>query len=151
MSLSTSIEVDRVPADVFAYVTDPSRFAEWQDGVVGGHMEGDGPPSVGDLSVTTRRIGFAERPVNAEITHLDPPRTWGVRGIDGPIRAAVDVTVDPLDGGQRSRVTIEIDFRGHGIGTLLVPLVIRPQARKEMPANMQRLKKRLEAPPDPAG
>jgi hypothetical protein len=82
--------------------------------------------------------------VTSEVTHIDPPRTWGVRGIDGPIRAAVDVTVDPLDGEERSRVTIAIDFTGHEIGKLLVPLVVRPQARNEMPTNLQRLKERLE-------
>jgi len=32
----TSIEIARPQNDVFAYVTDPSRFAEWQAGVVGG-------------------------------------------------------------------------------------------------------------------
>jgi hypothetical protein len=66
-----------------------------------------------------------------------------VRGIDGPIRAAVDVTVEPL-GADRSRVSIAVDFAGHGIGKLLVPLVARRQARKEMPANLARLKERLE-------
>jgi hypothetical protein len=35
-------------------------------------------------------------------------------------------------------------FTGHGIGKLLVPLVVRPRARKEMPANLERLKQRLE-------
>jgi hypothetical protein len=66
-----------------------------------------------------------------------------VRGIDGPIRAAVDVTVQPL-GDERSRVTIAVDFAGHGIGKLLVPLVVRREARQEMPANVARLKERLE-------
>lgn len=41
-------------------------------------------------------------------------------------------------------MTITIDFTGHGIGKLIVPLVIRPQAAKEMTTNMQRLKQRLE-------
>ncbi|MGH8994848.1 MAG: SRPBCC family protein [Acidimicrobiales bacterium] len=126
MAISTSIDVDRTAADVFAYVTDPTRFAEWQVGVVGGHMDHDGPPAVGDRCVSTRRIGFAERPVTSVITHVDPPRTWGVRGIDGPIRAEVNVTVEPLDDDRRSRVTIDVDFAGHGIGQLLVPLVVRP-------------------------
>lgn len=144
MPISTSIEVDRPPAEVYAYVTDPSRFAEWQDGVVSGHMSTDGPPSVGDECITTRRIGFAERPVTSQVTHVDPPRTWGVQGLDGPIRVEVNVTVEPVEAGQRSRVTIELDFAGHGIGQLLVPLFVRPQARKEMPANAQRLKERLE-------
>ena len=31
-----TIDIDRTPADVFAYVTDPGRFNEWQDGVVSG-------------------------------------------------------------------------------------------------------------------
>jgi hypothetical protein len=42
-------------------------------------------------------------------------------------------------------VTIELDFTGHGIGRLLVPLVVRRQAAREMPDNMTRLKQRLEA------
>lgn len=145
MPISSTIEIDRDPTQVFAYVTDPARFPEWQEGVVGGHMEGSGRPTVGDLCRTTRRIGFTERVVTSTITHIDPPRTWGLRGIDGPIRAAVDLTVEPLDRGGHSRVTIDIEFTGHGIGRLIVPLVVRPQAKGEMPANLQRLKDRLES------
>jgi uncharacterized protein YndB with AHSA1/START domain len=144
MTISTTIEVNRPSAEVFAYVTDPSRFSEWQDGVVGGHMASDGLLAVGDRCITTRRIGFAERAVTSEITRVDPSRAWGLRGIDGPIRAEVNVTVEPLDSGRRSRVTIEIDFAGHGFGRFIVPLAVQPQARKEMPANMKRLKQRLE-------
>jgi uncharacterized protein YndB with AHSA1/START domain len=145
--LSASIEIDRPPETTFAYVTDPARFAEWQDNVAAGHMDGDGPVAVGARCQTVRRVGFAERPVTAEVSHVDPPHTWGVRGIEGPVRSEVNVRVDPLGGGERSRVTIELDFSGHGIGVLLVPLVIRRQARAEMPSNMRRLKARLEASP----
>jgi hypothetical protein len=37
-------------------------------------------------------------PSTSELLHIDPPWTWGVRGIDGPIRAAVDVLVKPVTG-----------------------------------------------------
>ena len=84
--------------------------------------------------------------MTSEITKLDPPTSWAVHGIDGPIRATVDVTVEPLNETSRSRVTITLDFEGHGIGKLLVPLIVRRQARGEMPANVERLKQRLEAP-----
>ena len=144
MAKSTSIEVDRPAPEVFAYVTDPSRFPEWQKGVVDGHRQGDGPASVGDKCVNTRQIGFTKRSVTSEITAIDPPHTWSVRGIDGPVRAAVEVNVDSLADGKRSKVTITIDFTGHGIGKIIVPLVIQPQAAKEMTTNMQRLKQRLE-------
>ena len=35
-------EVDRPAAEVFAYATDPTRFHEWQQGVVDGHMDQPG-------------------------------------------------------------------------------------------------------------
>ena len=101
--------------------------------------------SVGAICTTTRRIGGAERTSRSRVTKPDPPTAWGVHGIDGPIRATVDVDVKPLQETHRSRVTISVGFEGRGIGKLLVPLVVSRQARKEMPANVQRLKERLEA------
>ncbi len=147
----STIDINRPPDEVFAYVTDPSRFAEWQAGVVDGSMEGDATPAVGAKCLTTRRIAGAERESTSEITKLEPPTSWAVHGIDGPIRAIVNVTVEPLDGSVKSRVAIEVDFEGHGIGMLLVPLVVRRQARSEMPANCRRLKQRIEARASPRG
>jgi carbon monoxide dehydrogenase subunit G len=140
-----STDVDRPAADVFAYATDPTRFSEWQKGVVDGHVDQPGTPRVGARCSTTRRIGFAERSATSELVYIDPPKTWGVRGADGPIRAKVDVQVEAL-GETRSRLTITVDFDGHGIGKVLVPLVVRREARKEMPANVAKLKQRLETP-----
>src|SRR5690242_5024953 len=127
--ITTSTEVDRPADDVFAYATDPTRFHEWQAGVVDGHLDQPGTPTVGARCLTTRRIGGANRSSTSEITHIDLPKRWGVRGIDGPIRAIIDVTVEPLTAG-RSHLTIAVDFEGHGIGKLLVPLVVRREARK---------------------
>jgi uncharacterized protein YndB with AHSA1/START domain len=143
--LTSIVEIARPQAEVFSYVTDPATFAEWQAGVVGGSMEGGKPVTVGSKCVTTRRIGGVEREATSEVTKLDPPTSWAIRGSDGPIRAIVNVTVEPLNGGVHSRVTIELDFEGHAIGKLLVPLVVRRQARNEMPANCRRLKQRLES------
>jgi uncharacterized protein YndB with AHSA1/START domain len=146
----STIDIARPQEEVFSYVTDPTTFAEWQVGVVRGSMEGGKTPSVGSKCTTTRRIGGAERESTSEVTKLDPPTGWAVHGIDGPVRAIVNVCVEPLDGGAQSRVTIGVDFKGHGIGKLLVPLVVRRQARTEMPANCARLKQRIEARASPA-
>jgi len=114
-----STVVDQPAAEVFAYATDPTRFHEWQQGVIDGHLDQPGPAQVGTKCLTTRRI-------------------------DGPIRATVDVTVEPLT-ETSSRLTIAVDFDGRGIGKLLVPLIVRRQAQKEMPANVEALKRRVEA------
>ncbi len=139
----TTTVVNRAAEEVYAYATDPSSFHEWQAGVVDGHMDEFGPPRVGARCLTTRRIGRSKRSATSEVYQVDPPRTWGVRGIDGPIRAEVDVSVEPLD-AQRSRLTITVDFRGRGIGRLLIPLIVRREARNEMPVNLAALKGRLE-------
>ena len=78
--ITCSIEIARSAEEGFAYATDPTRFSEWQKGVVDG----------------------------------------------------------------RAHLTITIDFEGHGIGRVLVPLVVSREARKEMPANLAALKQRLE-------
>src|SRR6201996_8881636 len=154
--LSTA-DIARPAEDVFAYVTDPSRMPEWQQGVTSGRLDGTG---VGSRCTTTRKIGGSEREVVTEITEYDPPRRWADHGIEGPIRAVVSVQIEPIEaiepaeaveaieaiaGPTRSRVTIELDFEGHGIGKLLVPLIVRPSARREMPGNMRRLQERLES------
>src|SRR5918994_2907819 len=139
-----SIEIRRRPEDVFSYVTDPSHLAEWQENLVSGRLEGGGPLGVGSRMTETRRIGRGERTLTLELTEYDPPRRFAFRGIDGPVRAVGGGTLEPLEDGARSRVTIELDFEGHGIGKLLVPLFVRRQARSEVPRSQQNLKERLE-------
>jgi hypothetical protein len=73
----------------------------------------------------------------------NPPSSWAVHGTDGPIRATVDIAVEPLAGTDRTSLTISLDFEGHGIGKIL-PLLVRPQSRKELQHNMTRLKACLE-------
>ena len=141
--IESSIEITRPPEEVFAYHADPSRFAQWQHDVVRVDLEGDRPPSLGTRFTTTRRIGGVERAMTQEVTELRPPRSWAVRGVDGPIRASANVTVEPLDGGTRSQVRIALDFEGHGIGRPLVPAV-RRQAQRAAPVSYRNLKERLE-------
>jgi uncharacterized protein YndB with AHSA1/START domain len=140
-----SIEIARRPEDVFAYVIDPARLPEWQATVLRAESS-DAPVRVGTRARVTRRIGPREITSTAEIAELTPPMSWTVRGVDGAVRGDVKGTIDPLNDGTRSRVTIELEIYGHGMGKLLFPLFlfIRRKAEQEMPTNVQRLKERLE-------
>ena len=142
--IMSTIEITRPPAEVFAYVTDPAQFAEWQDDVVSVRFEGARSPVVGSRFTTTRRIGGVERTMTQEITERIPPRSWAVRGVDGPVRPNASVTVEPLGDGTRSRVTFALDFEAHGIGVPLLP-VVRRQTQKQAPRSYRKLKERLEA------
>jgi len=139
----SEVDIARPPEEVFRYATDPARFGEWQSSVISAHIEGDGPQAVGSRCVMTRRIGGSDRTSTSEITELSSPRTWVIRGIDGPVRADVAVIVDPRQDGTQAHVTIQVDFRGHGMGKLIVPVVLR-EAGKEVSESCQQLKSRLE-------
>jgi len=138
----STIEIARPPDEVYSYVTDPSRFAEWQGDVVSVRLAGP-PLTVGSLYTTTRRIGATRRSMTQEVIEVVPDRRWAVRGVDGPIRPSASITVEPLDGGARSRVTFALDFEGHGIGVPMVPMV-RRMAAKGAPLSYRNLKQRLE-------
>lgn len=139
-AITSSIEIDRSPAEVFAYATDPARFAQWQQDVVRVEVGGAG---VGSHFTTVRRIGRTERGMEQQITESVPPHRWSARGVAGPIRPNATVTVEPLDGGRRSRATFTLDFDARGMADLLVP-VVRRMAARAAPASYQRLKELLE-------
>lgn len=135
--LVSTIEIACPPEAVFAFATDPSRFAEWQRDVVDVRMLGD------SLFTTTRRIGGTDRSTTQRIVRNDAPHDWAARGIDGPVRPHAAVTVQSINGGTGSRVVFTLDFEGHGLGAALVPLVLR-QARKSAPVSYRNLKDLLE-------
>ena len=144
LPITSHIEVARPAEDVFAYATDPSRFSEWQDDVVNAHLEAGQTPGVGSRFTTVRRMGRSERAMTQEITESRPPISWAAHGVDGPVRPNVDMTLEPLDDNTRSRITFVMDFEAHGIGKLLVPLIVRRQAAKRAPQSYQHLKEQLE-------
>ena len=138
-----SIEINRKPEDVFAYVDDLGKHAEWQEQIVSVHLETDGPTRVGTRATDKRRVPGGTRDITYEITEHDPPRKSSFRGVTGPIRPVGTVNVEPLDGGARSKLTLELDIKGRGVGVLFAVLA-RVSARKEIPKSHRRLKEILE-------
>lgn len=142
--LTHTVEIACRPEDAFEYITDPSRFTEWQDAVVSARLEDDGPLRQGSRLEMTRRMGRRQQTLTTELTEYSPPRSYGFRGIDGPIRPIGKGRIEPVADGERSRFTFEIDFEGKGFGKLLLPIV-RRQARDELPKTHEKLKERLES------
>ena len=126
-------------------MTDPSHFTEWQDAVVSARLLETGPVKQGSRISLTRRMGKREQTMTSELTEYSPPRSYAFRVTDGPVRALGKGRFEPLDDGARTRFTFELDFEGHGIGKLLVPLIVRRQAAKELPQSHANLKTRLES------
>jgi uncharacterized membrane protein len=143
--ITESIEINRRPEEVFAYLDDIKRHGEWQEQIVDVQPQGDQPMGVGKRVQETRRVPGGDRSMTYEITEHDPPRQSSFRVLDGPVRAVGTVSIDPLDDGSRSRVTITIDFQGHGLGGKLLLPVAKSQARKQIPKDQAKMKALLES------
>ncbi|MFC8275891.1 SRPBCC family protein [Streptomyces sp. NPDC057271] len=144
-AIKESIDISRRPEEVFSYVTDPTHLPDWQESAVSVRPLGDIPLRVGSKVAVTRRMGRHEMVSTMQVIDMDPPRSWHLHGIDGPVRGDVQGRIEPIDDGTHSRLTISLDFEGYGKGKMLVPLVVRPHTRKELPRNEQNLKGILEA------
>jgi uncharacterized membrane protein len=142
--IAHSIEIDRRPEDVFAYLDQLERHGEWQREIVSTKIETNGPVGVGTRVREIRKIGGREQDTSYEITEHDPPRKTSFRGVVGPVRPVGTVTVQPVGDGSKARVSIEFNLVGHGIGKLIAPLA-RMQARKSIVKNQEQLKAKLEA------
>ena len=142
--ITGSVEISRPPADVFAYLDELDRHSEWQSDLISSRLDTEGPVRVGTRATDTRKVPGGPQEMTYEITEHDPPRTSSWRVINGPVRAVGTVRVEPLDDGSRSRVSVEFDLEGHGIGVLIAPFA-RMQARKQVPESQARLKEILES------
>lgn len=142
--IAHSVEIDRRPEDVFAYLAQLERHGEWQSQIVSTQVETSGPVGVGMRVREIRKIGGRQQDTSYEVTEHDPPRTTSFRGTVGPVRPVGTVTVQPVGDGSKARVSIEFDLVGHGIGKLIAPLA-RMQARKSIVDSQAQLKARLEA------
>lgn len=139
-----TVEIARSPQEVFAYIDQLDRHGEWQDQIVDVKVETEGPTRVGTRATDTRKVPGGPRQFTYEITEHDPPRRASFKVLNGPVRPAGTISVEPVGDGSRSRVTLQIDFTGHGMGKLLLPLV-RRDASKQVPKDQARLKERLES------
>jgi uncharacterized protein YndB with AHSA1/START domain len=143
--ITESIEIDRRPEEVFAYLDDVKRHGEWQEQIVDVQPQGDEPMGVGKRVRETRRVPGGDRSMTYEITEHDPPHRSSFRVLDGPVRGVGTVSVEPVGDGSQTKLTITIDFQGHGLGGKLLLPVAKAQARKQIPKDQAKMKALLES------
>ena len=87
MRRTQSIEIARSPADVFAFLTDPSKLALWQDAEEVTQLT-PGPLGTGSRLREVHRSLGKRRVEITEFVVYEPGRRFDIRVVDGP----------PLDG-----------------------------------------------------
>jgi hypothetical protein len=66
-------------------------------------------------------------PTTEEVIEFNPPWQFTHRGVSGPLAGVARGTIEPLNGGRRSRLTIALEIGARGLGKLLVPFCPPPR------------------------
>jgi carbon monoxide dehydrogenase subunit G len=126
-----TIEIERTPEDVFAYLTDVSNLPAWQAGVQSA-TERDGRIE------EARSLLGKELRTPLEIVERQEARVFTLRALGGPVLFTVRHELEPADGGTRLRVSADADVPGFAAGLLA------RRAEKQFRRDFERLKQLLE-------
>ena len=142
ITFETSIEIRRPVEIVFAFVSDSRNEPQWEATVKEVRVTPDGPSAVGtQVTKVGSFLGVKVEATN-EITVLEPNRSLGFKGSAGPASLEGIFRFEAVGGGTRLSGTFQIE--PGGLFKVAGPL-FASQAKKQMEADLQRLKEVLEA------
>ena len=109
---SLQFHVDRPPAEVFAYLTDPARLPEWQVNAV--EVRVDGPMREGARIREVRHARGNQRIESlVEVAAYEPDRVFDLRIVEGAAHVHGDHRLEPApDGGTIVTFTAHGELRG---------------------------------------
>jgi uncharacterized protein YndB with AHSA1/START domain len=120
---------------VFATVADTGTHSRWQGGLLRSEGEGN-QQRVGARGVEVRRIFGRGARFPYEINVDGPPREWGFRALDGPVRPSAALTFN----GQNDGTLVKCELTIPGILGFLFGGALLAQQQK----NYARLQELLE-------
>ncbi|HEX2304231.1 MAG TPA: SRPBCC family protein [Gaiella sp.] len=141
MRYELAVEIARPPAEVYAFLADPSNLPLWQEEVE--EVRGTtGKPLPAGTTFTEVRTFMGKRVESVlEITASEPGREFSLRSLSGPVSFSARHLLQPTDDGTLLRLVGEAD-PGKLLG-LAGPLV-RKVAERRAHTDFDRLKSRLE-------
>ena len=140
---STSIEIERPAAEVFAFVSEFPNNPRWQRGMQSCRWTSEPPLRVGSTYCQHARFLGKDVYQSFEIVDLVPGRRIGFRSMSGSFPISVVRTVEAL-GEKSSRFTeaVEGDARGfYRIASPVLQVLVRSSVKRDFPV----LKRLLES------
>ena len=135
-----SIDVDRPPSEVFAYLTDAESLPQWQSSAVEAHWEGE--KTRGARVKEVRKFLDRRMESELEVTEYEPDRRFSLKVLSGPVPFSVQHTIEPRDRG--TRLTFVGEGEPGGFFKLAEPIVART-AERQFKSDFETLKDVLEA------
>ncbi|MGI8633314.1 MAG: SRPBCC family protein [Solirubrobacterales bacterium] len=137
-SVERRITIGRPLERVWEFIHDPGNGPAWQASVVA--TSSDGPLALGTRGTEIRSFLGRRFETSAEIVAFEHHRRSAVRVVSGPVPGASTYRFEPVDGGTRLTVVLELEGRALRFAG---PLAVRA-IRRELDGNLAMLKALLE-------
>jgi carbon monoxide dehydrogenase subunit G len=135
-----TIEIERSPAEVFAFVADGTMAPQWRPGVLDvSKVSGDGLGAVYRQGV--KGPGGRRVAADYEVTEYAPDRRIAFKAIAGPVRPTGSFDLAPSGAG--TSITFSLQVELGGLQKLLMGGAVQSTMNAEMQA-LDRLKSVLE-------
>ena len=143
-TITKSVNINRPPDEVFAYLDDLSKHPEWQPQIESRRIVTEGPTRVGTEVDDTRVVGGGRKvPMRWKVTEHDPAgRRSAFETIESKMIKPSGV-ISVAQAGEGSEVTFQFTTNPFGFGWLMAPLINR-DVEKTVTENLGRLKENLE-------
>jgi carbon monoxide dehydrogenase subunit G len=135
-----TIEIERPPEEVFAFVSEPSLYPRWQPSLVRVEPHTGGPLRLGSEATEVRRFLGRELETTWTCVEYQPCKRSAIECADGLVPFRGTFTLEPCVTGTRFTWTVELSGPAARLGG---PLVGRT-TRSELRANSSALKALLE-------
>jgi carbon monoxide dehydrogenase subunit G len=142
MRYELAVEIARPPAEVYAYLADPSHLPDWQEDVEEVRDAPGGPLPPGARFTEVRSFLGKRVESTLEVAAAVPAEEFSLGTVSGPVRVSIRHVLERSDTGTALRVVAEAD-PGKLLG-LGGPLVRRAAERRAR-GDFERLKTVLEA------
>jgi hypothetical protein len=134
ISFTTTTQIRRPVADVFARVADPLGFPDWNSAV-------ESVQASGRRYVMHRRLPSGRATNELEVVERRPPTAFAVRTTSGPTPFVYRYGFEPAHGGTLVTLTGEVELSG--VAALAGPLATHA-VKRGVDANLATLKSILE-------
>jgi carbon monoxide dehydrogenase subunit G len=132
------------PADLFAYLSDLDKLAEWQTGVTDARRTSEGEMGVGATALVTRELMGQRIEAPLTVTEYEPPHRMAIGSEVSGVKAYATLDLAPAGDGEATDLSFAMEIRGSMLTSFMEPM-IASAAGGDIEATLARLKSRFEA------
>ena len=140
-----SARIGASPEEVFTYLADLDRLAEWQTGVVSAELTSDGEIGVGSTALVTRQLMGQSIAAPLTVTEYEPPRRMAIGSEVSGVKALAELDLAPADGGATD-LSFSMEIRGSMLTAFMEPM-IAGAAGGDIDASLERVKRHFDPEP----